>query len=186
MEIELITPDLDNANKISNFANFIKNGSNKQIKKHQSYQLLELHHTAMDFHKQSYYHLKLARIMNNHQQYEPCLILCHAALASMVKALYIQQNGSSYSSLNLSLTELLILIHTDANPGLDIVLFIGTMQYVSTIDEGSNTKPLKPTDVNMLLYKTDDVLCQLSQRFVKHPFEPYQSIFTEDPSDSRT
>jgi hypothetical protein len=135
----------------------------------------------MDFHKLAQYHIKLARIMRNHNQFQKCLIHCDRAMFSMAKALYVYRNQSISSTISLSMTDLLTLIHTDTEPGLDMVLFMGTMHYLTSTEDSPCDKPMKPKDVDKLLYRTDNILSCLSRRIVANPAEQYQSIFTENP-----
>ncbi|WP_156114889.1 hypothetical protein [Paenibacillus sp. FSL R5-0345] len=61
--------------------------------------------------------------MRNHQQYKTAFFLCHSALISMIRALYIYEHKTEFGT-EMSLIDLLLLIHTDYNPGLEIVVFV--------------------------------------------------------------
>lgn len=71
-----------------------------------------LHNSITDFHSLSQYHMKLARILQEHNQHQCCIILCDWALTSMLKALYMKENNSSFPPRFLSMTDLLHLLHT--------------------------------------------------------------------------
>ncbi len=136
-----------------------------------------LHHSITDFHTLSQYHMKLAQILYKHNQLQCCIILCDRALTSMVKALYMKETNSIFPPGLLSMADLLHLLHTDTNPGLDIVVFIGTTQFLSSQLETSLIQKMKQKDVSRLLRRSDDILCQLSSRVITDSSETYQSIF---------
>ncbi|URJ52618.3 hypothetical protein [Paenibacillus polymyxa] len=95
----------------------------------------------------------------------------------MLKALYMKENNSLFPPGLLSMTDLLHLLHTETNPGLDVVVFIGTTQFLSSQLETPLLQKMKHKDVSRLLRRTDDILCQLSSRVISDPSETYQSIF---------
>jgi len=136
-----------------------------------------LHKSITDFHTLSQYHMKLAQILHKHNQVQCCIILCDWALTSMLKALHMKENNSLFPPGFLSMTDLLHLLHTETNPGLDVVVFIGTTQFLSSHLETSLLQKMKHKDVSKLLRRTDDILCQLSSRVISDPSETYQSIF---------
>ncbi|MXO79323.1 hypothetical protein GRP75_16045 [Paenibacillus sp. OT2-17] len=136
-----------------------------------------LHKSITDFHNLSQYHMKLAQILYKHNQLQCCIILCDWALTSMLQALYMKENNSLFPPGFLSMTDLLHLLHTETNPGLDVVVFIGTTQFLSSQLESSLLQKMKHKDVSRLLRRTDDILCQLSSRVISDPSETYQSIF---------
>ncbi|MGG1617927.1 hypothetical protein ACIFQM_21545 [Paenibacillus sp. NRS-1782] len=136
-----------------------------------------LHHSIIDFHIQSQYHMKLAKILQKHNQLQCCIILCDWALTSMLKALYMKENNTLCPPDFLSMTDLLHLLHTDTNPGLDVVVFIGTTQFLSSQLETPLLRKMKNKDVSRLLRRTDDILCELSPRVITDLSETYQSIF---------
>lgn len=113
--------------------------------------------------------------MYNHKQFKTALVLCNWALTSMTRALYIHQNRRN-TTFKLSLPELLLLIHTDFNPGLDIVIFIGKMNYI-LCEEEFNLETIEQEEMNRLLRRTDEVLRNLSVRITNNTTERYQSLF---------
>ncbi len=136
-----------------------------------------LHNSITDFHTLSQYHMKLARILHKHNQLQCCIILSDWALTSMLKALYMKENNSLFPPGFLSMTDLLQLLHTETNPGLDVVVFIGTTQFLSSQLETPLLQKMKYKDVSRLLRRTDDILCQLSSRVISDLSQTYQSIF---------
>ncbi len=136
----------------------------------------ELQQKIMDYHELAQYHMKLAYIMYNHKQFQTALVLCNWALTSMTRALYIHQNRKN-TTFKLSLTELLLLIHTDFNPGLDIVIFIGKMNYI-LCEEEAELEKIEQDDMDRLLRRTDEVLRNLSVRIINNTTERYQSLFS--------
>ncbi|WP_433751054.1 HEPN domain-containing protein [Paenibacillus amylolyticus] len=120
--------------------------------------------TIMDYHQHAKYHLKLAAIMRNHNQFKACLILCDWALASMIKALYIYKYHSVHPPKELTMNEILPLVHTDTEPGLDIALFIGTMQHMSSLADYPNDQPLELDNIEKLLQRTEEILEELATR----------------------
>ncbi|MGQ3478025.1 hypothetical protein [Paenibacillus sp. TY11] len=152
--------------------------SNFKLPKYSDTNLLNC---MMDFQKLAQYQIKLAQIMRNHNQFQNCLILCDRAMFSMAKAIYIYRNQIIPSSISLSMPDLLPLIHTDAEPNLDIVLFIGTIHYLVSGEDDVSKRPIKLEEVDKLLYKTDSILESLSRRIVADPSKRYPSIFKESP-----
>ncbi|MCM3134079.1 hypothetical protein NKT34_20995 [Paenibacillus polysaccharolyticus] len=122
--------------------------------------------TIMDYHQHTKYHIKLANIMHSHNQFQACLILCDCALASMVKALYIQKYHVVHPSKELTMNEILNIVHTDTVPGLDIALFIGTIQHMSSIEEFNQDRTLKPNNIKKLLQRTEEILEELENRLI--------------------
>lgn len=136
-----------------------------------------LDHSITDFHTLAQYHMKLAQILYKHNQLQCCIILCDRALTSMLKALYMKETNSIFPPRLLSMADLLHLLHTETNPGLDVVVFIGTTQFLSSQLETPLLQKMKQKDVSRLLRRTDDIFCQLSSRVMTDPSETYQSIF---------
>ncbi|CAM4500658.1 hypothetical protein [Paenibacillus xylanexedens] len=119
---------------------------------------------VFQYHQLAQYHLKLAAIMRNHNQFKACLILCDWALASMIKALYIHKYHSVHPPKGLTMNEILPLVHTDTEPGLDIALFIGTMQHISSLEERQQDQYLDLDNIEKLLQRTEDILEELATR----------------------
>ncbi|MEK5144023.1 hypothetical protein [Paenibacillus sp. FSL M7-0134] len=134
----------------------------------------------MDFQKLAEYQIKLAQMMRDHNQFQNCLILCDQAMFSMAKAIYVHRNQIIPLYIRLSVTDLFPLIHTEAEPNLDMVLFIGTVHYLVSGEDDVSKEPMKLGEVDKLLYKTDHVLKHLSRRIVADPNEQYQSILTKN------
>ncbi|MEC0123385.1 HEPN domain-containing protein [Paenibacillus pabuli] len=130
-----------------------------------------LHTIIMDCHQHAQYHIKLATIMRNHNQFKVCLILCDWALASMIKALYIHKYHSVHPPKELTMNEILPLVHTDTEPGLDIALFIGTMQHMSSPADYSHDQPLELNNIEKLLQRTEEILYELSKRIMNNSSE---------------
>ncbi|WP_338541816.1 HEPN domain-containing protein [Paenibacillus tundrae] len=120
--------------------------------------------TLMAYHKHAKYHLKLATIMRNQNQFKACLILCDWALASMIKALYIYKYHSVHPPKELTMNEILPLVHTDTEPGLDIALFIGTIQHISSLADYPNDQSIELNNIEKLLQRTEEILDELATR----------------------
>ncbi|WP_025722467.1 hypothetical protein [Paenibacillus polymyxa] len=135
----------------------------------------------MDFQKLAEYQIKLAQMMRDHNQFHNCLILCDQAMFSMAKAIYVHRNKIIPLYIRLSVTDLFPLIHTEAEPNLDMVLFIGTVHYLVSGEDDVSKEPMKLGEVDKLLYKTDSILGTLSQRIVADPSKRYPSIYKENP-----
>ncbi|MCF7756411.1 HEPN domain-containing protein [Paenibacillus xylanexedens] len=127
--------------------------------------------TKMAYHQQAKYHLKLAAIMCNHNQFKACLILCDWALASMIKALYIHKYHSVHPPKELTMNEILPLVHTDTELGLDLALFIGTMQHMSSLEDCPHDQPLKLNNIESLIQRTEEILDELSARLMRDSSE---------------
>nr|WP_254350931.1 hypothetical protein [Paenibacillus sp. Lou8.1] len=134
----------------------------------------------MDFQKLAEYQIKLAQMMRDHHQFQNCLILCDRAMFSMAKAIYVHRNKIIPLYIRLSVTDLFPLIHTEAEPNLDMVLFIGTVHYLVSGEDDVSKEPMKLGEVDKLLYKTDSILESLSQRIVADPSKRYPSIYKEN------
>ncbi|WP_145049338.1 hypothetical protein [Paenibacillus xylanexedens] len=128
-----------------------------------------LHTTTVDYHQLAQHHLKLAVIMRNHNQLTTCLILCDWALISMVKALYIHRYQTVHPLKELTMNEILPLVHTDTESGLDIALFIGTMQHMSSLEECPQNQSLKPSNIEKLLQRTEEIIEELNNRLKYDP-----------------
>ncbi|KJK31956.1 hypothetical protein [Paenibacillus polymyxa] len=135
----------------------------------------------MDFQKLAQYQMQLAQMMRDHNQWLNCLILCDRAMFSMAKAIYVHRNQIMPLSISLSMNDLLRLIRSDAEPCLDMVLFMGTMHYLVSGEEEASRETMKLEEVDMLLYKTDSILERLSRRIITNPSKRYPSIFKENP-----
>jgi len=118
----------------------------------------------MDYYQHAKYHLKLATIMRNHNQFKASLILCDWALASMIKALYIHKYHSVHPPKELTMNEILPLVHTDTEPGLDIALFIGTIQHMSSLADYPYDQPIQLNNIEKLLQRTEEILDELTIR----------------------
>ncbi|WP_180287092.1 HEPN domain-containing protein [Paenibacillus sp. LK1] len=127
--------------------------------------------TIMAYHQHAKYHLKLAAIMCNHNQFKACLILCDWALTSMIKALYIHKYHSVHPPKELTMNEILPLVHTETEPGLDIALFIGTMQHISSLVDYPHDQPLELNNIEKLLQRTEEILYELSKRIINNSSE---------------
>lgn len=97
----------------------------------------------------------------------------------MGKAIYVHRNQIIPLSISLSMNDLLRLIRTDAEPCLDMLLFMGSLHYLVSREDDASKETMKPEEVDMLLYKTDHILKRLSRRMVADPTEQYLSIFNE-------
>ncbi|MEK4524769.1 HEPN domain-containing protein [Paenibacillus sp. FSL H8-0104] len=117
-----------------------------------------------EYQRLSQYHIKLAAIMHNHNQFKACLILCDWALASMIKALYIHKYHSVHPPKELTMNVILPLVHTDTEPGLDIALFIGTMQHMSSLADYPHDQPIELNNIEKLLQRTEEILDELTTR----------------------
>jgi hypothetical protein len=127
---------------------------------------------VLNYQKLAGYHMKLALMMHNHNQSKVCLILCDWALSAMVKALYIYENQTTILPDEWTMTEILSFVHTDKNPGLDIVLFIGTIQYISSIENSPDSFLSEPFNIDKLLERTEQVLSELYVRILSEPNSP--------------
>ncbi|KZE69895.1 hypothetical protein A9P44_02435 [Paenibacillus polymyxa] len=135
----------------------------------------------LDFQKLAQYQMQLAQMMRDHNQWLNCLILCDRAMFSMAKAIYVHRNQIIPLSISLSMNDLLRLIRSDAEPCLDVVLFMGTVHYLVSGEDEASEESMKQEEVDMLLYKTDSILERLSRRIVTNPSKQYPSIFKEAP-----
>lgn len=127
---------------------------------------------VIDYHQLAGYHMRLALLMRKHSQCKVCLILSDWALSAMVKALYIYENQTTILPDEWTMTEILSFVHTDKNPGLDIVLFIGTIQYISSIENSPDSFLAEPFNIDKLLERTEQVLSELSVRILSEPNSP--------------
>jgi len=64
------------------------------------------------------------------------------------------------------MNEILPLVHTHIESGLDIALFIGTMQHLSSLEDHPHNHPLELNNIEMLLQRTEEILDELSRRLM--------------------
>ncbi|OBZ15724.1 hypothetical protein A8L34_28420 [Bacillus sp. FJAT-27264] len=126
------------------------------------------------------HHMTMAWIMHDHGQLNVCYILCEWAMSDMIKSLYRGRGSGTFN--NLSITEQLQLLQTDSDPGLDIIVFWETLKCLATELDVTADSHTNSKDVQRLLYKTEDILCRLSQRVYKEPARWYQRVRREDSS----
>ena len=62
------------------------------------------------------------------------------------------------------MNEILPLVHTDTEPGLDMALFIGTIQHMSSLEERQEDQYLDLDNIEKLLQRTEDILEELATR----------------------
>ncbi|MNW38456.1 hypothetical protein D3C74_155220 [compost metagenome] len=114
--------------------------------------------------QQSQYHIKLASMMFDHKQFYCCIILCDWALTSIIKALYIQENHTLCVPSNITMNEILPLVHKDSTLGLDNALFIGTVKYLSSLEDIMEFRSMDRIHTGQLLARSKETLNQLAQR----------------------
>ncbi|SMF92928.1 HEPN domain-containing protein [Paenibacillus uliginis N3/975] len=119
-------------------------------------------HRTNDYYQLALYHMKLAHIMRNHNQFKTSLFLCHSALIAMIRTLYIYENKTLPNS-DLVLVDLLHLLHTDYNPGLEIVVFVGKLNYIIH-EDGQSLEIVKEKELDRLIEKTEQILKELCRR----------------------
>jgi len=115
-----------------------------------------------DYTHLAHYHMKLAHIMRKHSQYKTTFFLCHSALLSMIRALYIHEHKVELGS-EISLIDLLLLIHQDFNPGLEIVVFIGELNYIVN-GEGQELEVIQFEDMKRVMRRANEVFEELCWR----------------------
>jgi HEPN domain-containing protein len=121
-----------------------------------------------DYYQLAQYHMKLAHIMRKHNQHKAVFYLCHSALISMIRALYIYENKTEMGS-EITLIDLLLLLHTDYNPALEIVVFIGELNYIVN-GEGQELEVIKTEDINRVIIRAKEVLSELCRRLKVDPY----------------
>lgn len=126
---------------------------------------------VFEYHQLAQYHIKLAVIMRDHNQFMACLILCEWALTSMIKALYINKYQSVHPPKELTMNEILPLVHTDTAVGLDMALFIGTVQHLSSIEDCSHDQTLVWNNIEKILQRTGEIVNELSARLMNNSSE---------------
>ncbi|CAH1056643.1 hypothetical protein [Paenibacillus pseudetheri] len=120
-----------------------------------------------DYYQLAQYHMKLVHIMRKHNQNKAAFYLCHSALISMIRALYIYENKTELGS-GIALIDLLLLLHTDYNPALEIVVFIGELDYIVN-GEGQDLEVIKTEASNRVINRATEVLCELCRRMRVDP-----------------
>ncbi|MFB5267602.1 hypothetical protein ACE41H_12535 [Paenibacillus enshidis] len=136
-----------------------------------------LYDLSHELHNLAHYHMKLSLIFCDHNQPLSSLILCDWALTAMLKALYIKEHNKPFPERFFSMVELLHLLHTESAPSLDVVIFIGTIQFLASNLEREEISKMKKKNVTRLLNRTDEILYLLSTRIMNNPSKRYQSIF---------
>ncbi|NOU79971.1 HEPN domain-containing protein [Paenibacillus sp. LMG 31459] len=115
-----------------------------------------------DYTELAQYHIKLAHIMRNHKQYKTAFFLCHSALNSMIRALYIYEHKTEFGT-EISLSDLLLLIHPDYNPGLEIVVFVSELNFIVN-GEGKELEVIQDEDMKRVMRRAAEVLEELCWR----------------------
>lgn len=82
----------------------------------------------------------------------------------MIKALYIHKYHSTHAPKELTMNEILPLVHRDTEPGLDIALFIGAMQHMSSLADYPHDQPIELDNIEKLLQRTEEILDELATR----------------------
>lgn len=124
----------------------------------------KLHALISHFYQTSQYHLKLAYLMRDHRQFKCCFILCDWSFNAVLKALYIHEDRTPFVPSELTMNEILRLVHrNETGEGLDIALFIGTMQHLSCLEVDLDQQLLDIHHVDQLLEKTEDLVHQLAE-----------------------
>ncbi|WP_042199266.1 hypothetical protein [Paenibacillus camerounensis] len=121
-----------------------------------------MHEKIIDYTELAHYHMKLAHIMKNHKQYKTAFFLCHSALISMIRALYIYEHKAEFGT-EISLIDLLLLIHTDYNPGLEVVVFVGELNFIVN-GEGQELEVIRDEDMKRVMRRMTEVLEELCWR----------------------
>lgn len=83
----------------------------------------------------------------------------------MIRALYIYEHKTELGS-EISLNDLLLLIHTDYHPGLEIVVFVGELNYLVN-GEGRELEMIKDEDMERVMRRAGEVLEELCWRMSK-------------------
>ncbi|OMF11774.1 hypothetical protein BK131_20075 [Paenibacillus amylolyticus] len=148
-----------------------KNRQNNEFVNGIDDKLSDVKKDVFEYQRLSQYHINLAAIMRDHNQFKACLILCDWALASMIKALYIHSYHSMHPPKELTMNVILPLVHTDAEPGLDIALFIGTMQHMSSLADCPYDQPLELNNIERLFRRTDEIVDELTTRLINDSTE---------------
>lgn len=115
-----------------------------------------------DYTELAQYHMKLAHIMKNHKQYKTAFFLCHSALISMIRALCIYEHRTEFGT-EISLIDLTLLAHTDYNPGLEIVVFLGELNYIVN-GEWEGVDMIQDEDMKRVLRRSTEVFKELCWR----------------------
>ncbi|KWX75142.1 hypothetical protein [Paenibacillus jilunlii] len=115
-----------------------------------------------DYYQLAQYHMKLAQIMRKHNQFKASFFLCHSALISITRALYIYEHKAEFGS-EISLIDLLLLIHTDYNPGLEIAVFVGELSYIVN-GEGQELEVIQDEDMKRVILRAKEILSILYER----------------------
>ncbi|WP_342420511.1 hypothetical protein [Paenibacillus sp. FSL E2-0178] len=80
----------------------------------------------------------------------------------MIRALYIYENRAAFGT-EISLSDLLLLIHTDYNPGLEIVVFVGELNFIVN-GEGKELEVIQDEDMKRVMRRAAEVLEELCWR----------------------
>jgi uncharacterized membrane protein YjjP (DUF1212 family) len=120
-----------------------------------------------DYYQLAQNQMKLVNIMKRHNQFKAAFYLCHSALISMIRALYIYENKTELDP-EIALIDLLLLLHTDYNPALEIVVFVGELNYMVN-RKGQELEIIKTEDINKVITRVKEVLSELCKRMGIEP-----------------
>jgi hypothetical protein len=70
------------------------------------------------------------------------------------------------------MNEILPLVYTATERGLDIALFISTMQHMSSLEDCPHDQPLELNNIEKLIQRTEEILDELSARLMNDPQLP--------------
>lgn len=129
------------------------------------------------FQRLSQYHMEFAMDLNDRNQALTSLILCDWALTTMMKALYLKKNHKPFPKSSFSVEELLHLLHSETSPALEVVVFIGTIQYMASPAQVEQVSKMKNKNIIRLIRRTDEILYLLSTKIDDDSSKDYQSIF---------
>ncbi|WP_018883656.1 hypothetical protein [Paenibacillus massiliensis] len=124
----------------------------------------ELQSVILYHYQLSQYHIKLASMMFDHKQFYCCIILCDWALTSIIKALHTQENHTSCAPADITMNEILPLVHNNSTLELDNAIFIGTVKYLSSLEDSMDFRLIDLSHTEQLLARSKDILNQLAQK----------------------
>ncbi|MFF2889361.1 hypothetical protein [Paenibacillus sp. NPDC057967] len=110
----------------------------------------------------SYYHMLLAYRMQDHNQSRTSLQLCNSAFQAMLRALCLHENRFKLHT-NLTMLDLIACIHTDTNPGDDLLIHYTKLNDLAIgCHPGNGT--LENPNLDQIMRQTDMFLNRLFSR----------------------
>ncbi|MNO24255.1 hypothetical protein D3C76_140710 [compost metagenome] len=122
-------------------------------------------------------YMNLIPIFLNQNLPKPCLILSNWSLEIMLKAVYVNERGSTFPPHTLSIEILFDLTRNEASIDLDSVSLIQSVKYLANYPNHTLLQNMSAAHLQRIMRRVDELLCRLSPKATNSPTDRYTSIF---------